>query len=329
MEFSNSIDCVLPVSVVVPIFNEADTLEEFLTALRLQTALAGEILFVDAGSSDQGPMLIRQWWDNNGWPNGSCRVIAGQALLPGAARNEGIKEARYPWIAFLDGGVAPSSQWLESLFDCVQRQSLEYAFGTCYFTAQDSLGRAVCALSYGYGNSLNHALPGSLFHRNVLEKVGLFPVDLRWGEDLVWRRRLYRLYKGPHVACPQALVLYRHFPDSWPAIAKKWFFSNYHVAAKGVSAGRMYFWIGVLLVIVICIIGQYFKFFIGASVCYGLIRGILDPIRRSRSWYWWKGDMTAFFLALIVGVFIDGASLLGALAGFFGKKTSVVLNRAS
>jgi dolichol-phosphate mannosyltransferase len=91
-----------PVSVVVPVLDEADNLAAL--AREIQTALAGvadyEILFVDDGSSDATPARLAAL------VAGNPRIRAlrhasrfGQSM----ALRTGILAARRPWIATLDG----------------------------------------------------------------------------------------------------------------------------------------------------------------------------------------------------------------------------------
>ena len=49
------------VSVVMPVFNAASTLEAALASLRAQTLQDIEIVAVDDGSSDDGPLILEKW----------------------------------------------------------------------------------------------------------------------------------------------------------------------------------------------------------------------------------------------------------------------------
>ena len=101
-----------PVSLVIPILNEAESLPELLQALKAQSHRPDEIIFSDAGSTDGSPALIEAWWRDQGWEHGSCRVLLRPGAMPGAGRNAGVRAARNEWIAFIDGGITPASDWL-------------------------------------------------------------------------------------------------------------------------------------------------------------------------------------------------------------------------
>jgi glycosyltransferase involved in cell wall biosynthesis len=91
----------VPVSVVVPCFRCAHTIEHAVASVAAQTVRPAEVLLVDDGSGDG--TLQRLWEVARNYPAGWIKVIAmPRNGGPSAARNRGWEEARQPWIAFLD-----------------------------------------------------------------------------------------------------------------------------------------------------------------------------------------------------------------------------------
>ena len=89
-------------SVVVPVLNEAENLRA-LTA-EILAALDGivdfELIYVDDGSSDATPAILRELSQ----ADGRLRVLRhDRAWGQSAALRSGIRAARGPWIATLDG----------------------------------------------------------------------------------------------------------------------------------------------------------------------------------------------------------------------------------
>lgn len=83
-----------PISVVIPAYNAASDLPATLESLEAQTLPPGEVIVVDDGSSDDTAELARAW---------GARVLKHETNRGlSAARNTGIREARYEWIALLD-----------------------------------------------------------------------------------------------------------------------------------------------------------------------------------------------------------------------------------
>lgn len=83
-------ELTLPVSIVIPMFNEAETLGSLLEGLKAQTGRPAELIFVDAGSVDESKSIVENWWEKEGWAGGVCRVIERPGAFPGAGRNTGI-----------------------------------------------------------------------------------------------------------------------------------------------------------------------------------------------------------------------------------------------
>ena len=58
---------------------------------------------------------------------------------------------------------------------------------------------------------------------------------------------------------------------------------------------------------------------------YIMIRGIFDPIRRSKKRMWWEGDRLAFFASLILAPVIDCAKVTGFLFGLWQMAGAVIV----
>lgn len=301
-----------PVTLVIPILNEAESLPELLQAIKAQTHPPDEIVFCDAGSTDGCPDLIERWWHCEGWEGGHCSVLAKPGAMPGAGRNAGVRAARNEWIAFIDGGITPASDWLEQLCRHAQATQAPAVFGVCHFSAQAPFAKAVCALSYGQG-SVHPVIPASLFDRRVFVEIGDFPAHLRAGEDLVWMATLQACYGGREV-CPAAQVSYTHFPTGWRQALRKWRVTELHCVLAGVRTGQQaVYLLGLPVLYVLAVAGGS----VGAAVflAYLLLRGVIDPARRSLDRPWWGQQPGAALIALPLGPALDIAKWAGIVQG--------------
>ena len=93
----------IKISVVIPVFNRAKTIEYALRSVLAQTYPAAEVIIVDDCSTDNTLEKLKTI-------NDPRIVVIKQEKNQGAqaARNRGIKEAKYPWIAFHDS----DDEWL-------------------------------------------------------------------------------------------------------------------------------------------------------------------------------------------------------------------------
>ncbi len=92
----------LPVSIIIPTFNEEKYLPKLLNSINNQTIQPEEIIISDAFSIDKTREIAKSF---------HCKVIQGG--LPGAARNNGVKVATQPIILFLDADIILPSHFLE------------------------------------------------------------------------------------------------------------------------------------------------------------------------------------------------------------------------
>jgi|CXWL01.1.fsa_nt_gi glycosyltransferase involved in cell wall biosynthesis len=305
------------VTVVVPILNEADTLPQLLAALKAQTHRPQELIFSDAGSTDGSAALIEQWWREERWEGGACQVLAVPGAMPGAGRNAGVRAASSEWIAFIDAGIEPEPAWLERLCDYARDQHSLAVFGMCRFAGDACFERTVCALSHGQG-SLHAVVPASLFNRQVFDEIGFFLEHLRAAEDLSWSKGLVGRY-GRRVICKDALVHYTHFPASWGQAIRKWKLAEYQSVLAGVrSPQQKLSLIGLPLVYGALLSGTAAGG--GVFLLYLLIRGVIDPVRRSKERLWWGRQPCALLLAPGLAAALDLAKLAGIVQGLASKR---------
>jgi glycosyltransferase involved in cell wall biosynthesis len=301
------------IALIVPMLNEAGSLGPLLSALANQTRRPDEIIFVDAGSSDGGPQLIAAWWERARWPGGSCRVEANPGGYPGDNRNLGVGLTGCGWIAFLDCGITPEPDWLEQLSRHAEATGSAAVYGSCDFQAEKPVARAICALSYGVGTA-HPVLPASLFGRSVFAACGMFDPGLRAAEDRKWMAQVEASY-GPKNVCGAARVHYSGFPPSLYRAARKYYLYQRHCIKAGLG-GRSQ----VLYALAACaglgtlaLSPPAFGFGMGL---YLLLRGVLDPVRRSRKRIWWGDAPRAVLLAPLAALTIDLAKSAGILRSY-------------
>lgn len=301
------------VTVVIPVLNEAAALPRLLAALKAQTLRPREVLIADAGSTDGSAAAIERWWRAERWDGGDCRVLAVPGAMPGAGRNAGVRAAAHEWIAFLDAGIDPEPTWLERLCAYANSLNVRAVFGLCRFAADGAFERAVCALSHGQGTA-HSVVPASLFHRRVFDEIGWFPEHLRAAEDLNWSDRLAARY-GPREICADAVVHYAHFPSTWSSALRKWKLAEYASVLAGVrSPQQRLSLIGVPLVY-----GALFSWTavgFGVFVLYLVVRGVIDPLRRSSERPWWGKHLGSFLIAPGLAAALDLAKLAGIVQAY-------------
>lgn len=86
------------VSVIMPVYNGQEYLRESIDSVIRQTLQDWELLCVDDGSVDDSLAILRQYQMDDA----RVRIFTQSNQGAGSARNQGIKEARGKYLAFLD-----------------------------------------------------------------------------------------------------------------------------------------------------------------------------------------------------------------------------------
>lgn len=112
------------ISVIIPIYNSEQYLEECLQSVLNQTLKNLEILCIDDGSTDTSAEIVRrlQLKDDR------VRLFQQENQGAGAARNLGMKEARGKYLAFLDSDdFYCDRDALEKMFEQCERLKVKAA----------------------------------------------------------------------------------------------------------------------------------------------------------------------------------------------------------
>ncbi len=83
------------ISLIIPTYNSSQFIKETISSAQLQTCNDIEIVIVDDGSIDNTAEIVSNM-------NGPVKIIRQQNKGRGAARNNGISQAKGEYIAFLD-----------------------------------------------------------------------------------------------------------------------------------------------------------------------------------------------------------------------------------
>lgn len=105
------------ITVVVPVYNVEDYLDECVESLINQTYSNLEILLVDDGSPDNSPFICDQWAERDS----RVRVIHKKNGGLSSARNVGIENARGDYLSFVDSDDFFDSKMYEKLYEGIMR----------------------------------------------------------------------------------------------------------------------------------------------------------------------------------------------------------------
>jgi glycosyltransferase involved in cell wall biosynthesis len=184
------------VSVVVPAYNVSQYIAEALDSIRAQTFKDYEIIVVNDGSPDTENLerVLEPYLPEIVYLKQENRGLSG-------ARNSGIRAARAPFIALLDGDDLWEPQFLDAMLSELQRDpALDVLYSDAlYFGDTPEAGRTYMELHPSLGEVTVEAILTQrcnvisciVARREIMLRAGLFDESLRSSEDFdMWLRIL-------------------------------------------------------------------------------------------------------------------------------------------
>ncbi|HEX7997645.1 MAG TPA: glycosyltransferase family A protein [Pyrinomonadaceae bacterium] len=184
------------VSVVVPAYNVSQYIAEALDSVRAQTFKDYEIIVVNDGSPDTENLerVLEPYLPEIVYLRQENRGLSG-------ARNSGIRAARAPFIALLDGDDLWEPQFLDAMLAELQRDpTLDVLYSDAlYFGDTPEAGRTYMELHPSSGEVTVEAILTQrcnvisciVARREIMLRAGLFDESLRSSEDFdMWLRIL-------------------------------------------------------------------------------------------------------------------------------------------
>ena len=221
-----------PISLVIPMRDEEDSIESLIDSINRQTRPPDEIVLVDGGSTDRTIDIVEGLAERHP----KLKLIKTGDATPGKARNLGIGAAANGWIALADAGMKLNERWLEELIR--KADGADIVYGN-YAPDIRGLFDKCAALAYvpaqGASGIRGKSIASSLLKKDVWERVGRFP-DLRAAEDLMFMEAVAD--KGFRAAfAPNAHVYWRLRPNLASTWQKFVLYSKHNV-----WAGREWDW---------------------------------------------------------------------------------------
>lgn len=112
-------------SVIIPVYNKADTIASTIESVLAQTIDDYEIIAVNDGSTDDIFSAVEPYMDR-------IKLISQQNAGVSAARNSGIDVAEGEFVCFLDADDRWKPQHLEALNDAIEKYPQEKFFSTLF-----------------------------------------------------------------------------------------------------------------------------------------------------------------------------------------------------
>lgn len=199
-------------SVIVPLYNDADTIRACLNALLAQSIAAQlEIVVVDDGSTDAGPEQVAQY---------PARLLRQPNAGPAAARNTGARAAQGEILLFLDADCIAPPQWAEQMLAAFDAPDIVAAMGGIDSATSERLPQLMQTEIEERYKKLAGARYIDFFasvavaiRRDAFLALGGFREDFRYSED---GELAYRIHdQGGKIVLAQAGRVSHHHQTRW------------------------------------------------------------------------------------------------------------------
>jgi glycosyltransferase involved in cell wall biosynthesis len=229
-------------SIIIPLYNRPQEIDELLATLCLQTYTQFEVLIIEDGSRDTAKEIVENYADRL-----DIRYFFKENAGQGFARNYGFEHAKGDYFVIFDSDCLIPADYLEIVRDYLFDQDLDAYGGPD--AAHDSFTPVQKAISYGMtsvfttGGIRGNKKHVGQFHprsfnmgvsREAWEKVGGF-ILTRLGEDIEYsirihengfkiglipgasvfhkrRTSMFQFYKQIHFFGRARINIYKHFP---------------------------------------------------------------------------------------------------------------------
>lgn len=200
------------VSIVTPSFNQAGFLEATICSVLEQDYPRIEYMICDGGSTDQSVHIIRKYESRLAWwcsekDNGQSHAI-----------NKGWQRAQGEILAYLNSDDLYLPGAVSAVVDFLgKRPDVGVVFGDCQvIDAADRVRGLMRGQPFSVRRSIRNGeyilQPAAFWRRAVLDKVGLFDVNLRYALDYEYFIRVGLSF--PVAYLPQSLACFRLHGES-------------------------------------------------------------------------------------------------------------------
>jgi len=184
-------------SIVIPLYNKENNIAATIESVLIQSYEDFEVIIVDDGSTDNSLAVLKRYNDPR------IKLFSQENSGVSSARNCGIKESSFEFIAFLDADDRWKKDYLYEMSSLIKKfpKSLLYSSGYSLHYAEHIYEKSLIdefdgeygiVKNYYYNLILGvwglHA-SSSIVRRRVFYQIGFFPVGVQHGEDTyVWDR---------------------------------------------------------------------------------------------------------------------------------------------
>ncbi|MBQ8751277.1 MAG: glycosyltransferase [Alphaproteobacteria bacterium] len=209
----------IKVSVIVPVYNTEEYLDDCLTSLKNQTLKDIEFIVINDGSNDKSFQIMQKYAQNDK----RFRIFNQDNQGVGKTRNFGMLQAKGEYIGFVDSDDYVAINYFDELYKVAKKYDSDVAVivNTIKFSDEQKQNYYTFALPYVQQRVIDSIdfMIGNLgqqwdkiYKKSFIEKYGIKSYERRvWFED-EWFSSLVALYAKKIAITDKTIYFYRHNP---------------------------------------------------------------------------------------------------------------------
>ncbi|HEX5797827.1 MAG TPA: glycosyltransferase family 2 protein [Candidatus Saccharimonadales bacterium] len=116
----------LTLSIIIPVFNEKDYLDECLSSIAAQTMQPTEVIIVDNNSTDQSSEIAKKY--------DFVTIVKESRQGIVYARDKGFNSAQSDLLGRIDADTVLPADWVENVLNFYNKNNMSFALsGSCYY----------------------------------------------------------------------------------------------------------------------------------------------------------------------------------------------------
>lgn len=196
------------VSVIIPYYNNEETIIRALESVKNQTFKDIEIIAINDGSSDNSFNIVEGWKKINSI---NLRNFTQKNSGPSVARNKGIDLANGKYVAFLDADDSWESKKLEKQVNVLEENEDIGIIGCDHYVKEDSKvltrsnnSKEIRKVTFNEKLLKNQfCTPSVVIRKHILIESNIrFSEKQRYAEDTLFYLQILRKYNGVKIEEP-------------------------------------------------------------------------------------------------------------------------------
>ena len=222
-------------SLITTLFNEEQSILNFLESYRNQSKYADEFIIVDGGSSDKTVSIIEAFSDSYPQLNITILIDKDNSKIGAIARgrNRAIHHTVYEYIAVTDAGVILGKEWFKEIIKPFEDEEVDVVSGWYEANIQNKFQQFYSDVYLPKLESLDleKFLPSSrsiAFKKSCWLNVGKYPIKTLTAEDTLFDLNLKE--SGCKFHFSSKAIVYWNCPSSYMELLEK---ANYYAIGDG------------------------------------------------------------------------------------------------